>query len=90
MAQIPSSLSAWDHVAISDITEEISRHWSEQRPGHVGLGAGEESGQPRARLGHRGQADQLLLLLPEDLRLPAPVNPGAHQVRASALPESAR
>ena len=33
MAQIPSSLSAWDHVAISDITLEISRewrHWSEQ------------------------------------------------------------
>ena len=54
----------------------------------MGLGAGEESRQPRARPGDRGQADQLLL--PQDLRLPAAVNPRAHQVRAPALPESAR
>lgn len=89
-----SSPSAWDHVAISDITEEICRPWrGEPRPlvpGHVGLGAGEEPHQPRARPGDRGQADQLLRL-PEDLGLPAPDDPRpGHQVGAPALPPSAR
>ena len=59
-------------------------------PGHVGLCAGEEPHQPRARPGHRGQADQLLLGLPQDLLLlPAPDDP-RHQVGAPALPPSAR